>query len=324
MSGESPKVRKTGSPKDSLKSKVKSPKSEKENTSAPDSYRDDIPQFEIESESEIERPTSEIKELPTANSKLQTETMEVHHHPKVEKKGFKEYILEGLMIFLAVTMGFFAENLREKITDDQKIHECMQSMVSDLQSDITLYRSSVHLNGQYGEMIDTIVTSFTEHRDNKAKVYFMARKLTLGASVIAPNAKTFEQMKSSGTIRLVSNQRIADSIASYYQWIKKFDYWSELQRQRINDMLNVNDKIFDAASFYSIAKEIQGSQKSALGLRFNSKLISSDPVLINSVIMRYQYYYGILNIMNQQAIRASSQADQLIKLLKKQYHLENE
>src|ERR1700733_12146647 len=77
---------------------------------------------EPQTDSEIEHPISEIKELPTANSKLHTEnTMEVHHHPEVEKKGFKEYILEGLMIFLAVTMGFFAENLRETISDNQKI-----------------------------------------------------------------------------------------------------------------------------------------------------------------------------------------------------------
>jgi hypothetical protein len=46
--------------------------------------------------------------------------MEVHHHPEVEKKGFKEYILEGLMIFLAVTMGFFAETIREDISDRAK------------------------------------------------------------------------------------------------------------------------------------------------------------------------------------------------------------
>ena len=49
--------------------------------------------------------------------------MEVHHHPHVDsdshrKKGFKEYFLEFLMIFLAVTMGFFAENLRERIKDN--------------------------------------------------------------------------------------------------------------------------------------------------------------------------------------------------------------
>jgi len=44
--------------------------------------------------------------------------MEVHHHPKVEKKNFKEYFLEGLMIFLAVTLGFFAETMRETIVEN--------------------------------------------------------------------------------------------------------------------------------------------------------------------------------------------------------------
>jgi len=34
--------------------------------------------------------------------------MEVPHHPHVEKKSFKEYFLEGLMIFFAVTIGFIA------------------------------------------------------------------------------------------------------------------------------------------------------------------------------------------------------------------------
>jgi len=43
--------------------------------------------------------------------------MEVHHHPKVEKRRFKEYFLEFLMIFLAVTMGFIAENVREHYTE---------------------------------------------------------------------------------------------------------------------------------------------------------------------------------------------------------------
>jgi hypothetical protein len=42
--------------------------------------------------------------------------MEVHHHPDLhhEKKKFKEYLLEFVMIFLAVTLGFFAETIREK------------------------------------------------------------------------------------------------------------------------------------------------------------------------------------------------------------------
>jgi len=140
--GRSPKVRKSESPEDGKKSEVGSPKSEvkpkaesrkrkaieksevgspkseeEENNSAPDSYRDDIPQSEIES-----RQTANSK-LSQRDSLEQTEKMEIHHHPEVEKKGIKEYLLEGLMIFLAVMMGFFAESYREHLTEHSKERE---------------------------------------------------------------------------------------------------------------------------------------------------------------------------------------------------------
>ena len=48
--------------------------------------------------------------------------MEVHHHPDLhhQKKNYKEYFLEFLMIFLAVTLGFFAEGLRENISNHHR------------------------------------------------------------------------------------------------------------------------------------------------------------------------------------------------------------
>ena len=48
--------------------------------------------------------------------------MEVHHHPDLshKKKHVKEYFLEFLMIFVAVTLGFFAESLRENMTKKEK------------------------------------------------------------------------------------------------------------------------------------------------------------------------------------------------------------
>src|SRR6187551_2570699 len=63
--------------------------------------------------------------------------MEVHHHPDLhhKKKNFKEYFLEFLMIFLAVTLGFFAESLREHINDNEKREQYVQSLVEDLESD---------------------------------------------------------------------------------------------------------------------------------------------------------------------------------------------
>jgi hypothetical protein len=48
--------------------------------------------------------------------------MEVHHHPDLhhKRKNFREYFLEFLMIFLAVTLGFFAESMRENMAEKRK------------------------------------------------------------------------------------------------------------------------------------------------------------------------------------------------------------
>ena len=72
--------------------------------------------------------------------------MEVHHHPKVEKKNFKGYFLEFLMIFLAVTMGFLAENLRESLKNKEEVILNMESLASDLHSDVAYFDSTLARN----------------------------------------------------------------------------------------------------------------------------------------------------------------------------------
>ncbi|HLK30954.1 MAG TPA: hypothetical protein VKT28_20420 [Puia sp.] len=63
--------------------------------------------------------------------------MEVHHHPQLEHKAkpWKEYLLEGLMIFVAVTLGFFAENLRENISDSHRENEFAKELYAELKDD---------------------------------------------------------------------------------------------------------------------------------------------------------------------------------------------
>ena len=47
--------------------------------------------------------------------------MEVHHpHHPTHKKKWSEYIIEFVMLFTAVTLGFFAENVREHQVEKHK------------------------------------------------------------------------------------------------------------------------------------------------------------------------------------------------------------
>src|SRR5947209_12892314 len=62
--------------------------------------------------------------------------MEVHHHPDLhKKKNFKEFFLEFVMIFLAVTLGFIAENVREDISRHQQEDNYVLSLINDLKED---------------------------------------------------------------------------------------------------------------------------------------------------------------------------------------------
>jgi hypothetical protein len=47
------------------------------------------------------------------------------------KKAFKDYITEFVMLFAAVTLGFFAENLREGYAEMKLERQLMKSMVAE-------------------------------------------------------------------------------------------------------------------------------------------------------------------------------------------------
>lgn len=62
--------------------------------------------------------------------------MEVHHsHHPAHKKKWKEYLLEFFMLFIAVTMGFFAENIREHKVIEHRMKENYEALVEDLVQD---------------------------------------------------------------------------------------------------------------------------------------------------------------------------------------------
>src|SRR5580658_7068297 len=84
--------------------------------------------------------------------------MEVHHHPEVEKKGIKEYILEGLMIFIAVTMGFFAESIRENITNGEHVKQLTMQLVGDLKNDTANLQENIIYETKLNKKEDSLFT----------------------------------------------------------------------------------------------------------------------------------------------------------------------
>src|SRR5665647_367231 len=87
------------------------------------------------------------KEAETINRNQESENMEVHHHPDLHHrpKKWKEYFLEFLMIFLAVTLGFFAENIRENYVEHKSAREYASLLIEDLATDTVDLNSDAHV-----------------------------------------------------------------------------------------------------------------------------------------------------------------------------------
>ena len=73
----------------------------------------------------------------TINLNQETENMEVHKHPHhvTHKKKWGEYLLEFLMLFLAVFLGFLAENIREHEVEKERGIGYIKSFYKDLKHD---------------------------------------------------------------------------------------------------------------------------------------------------------------------------------------------
>jgi hypothetical protein len=100
-------------------------------------------------ESPVEQPVpkpiqkSDPDSYREENPKSDINTMEVHHHPQLDHspKPIKEYLLEGFMIFIAVMMGFIAENIREYIDNNEQVKHLTSQLVQDLRADTAQLQS---------------------------------------------------------------------------------------------------------------------------------------------------------------------------------------
>jgi hypothetical protein len=175
-------------------------------------------------------------------------------------------------------------------------------------------------------MIDSVFMLMQNKEANAGRLYYLARRLTMmGSSTPAINAKTYLQMTSTGAFRIIKHRAVADSIALYYQLIKSFDYWAELQRTRVNNLIDNNNKLFSATSFLAVYKAIEmGTDSVNSFINSHPPFMSNDPQEINAVLMHYQYFYGFLKLMNTRTSNASIQSKKLIALLQKEYKLEDE
>jgi hypothetical protein len=255
--------------------------------------------------------------------------MEVHHHPHLhhQPKPWKEYLLEGLMIFIAVTMGFFAESLREHIVDNKKEHEYIISLKEDLLIDTASLNNVIPQNQIQFEKLDSLYTLLDLAAEGKPvslnRLYYLNFRYGDGLVYFSPDKRTMTQIKSTGSFALIKNKVCRDSITDYDNYNEDFISLNVLGlRERTNELTHLAEKIFnfkEAKTFW-----FSGGADVFLNDSLKLQLSTTDKQLLQEYENKVRSLMMMVSVLGGTEQRQLTKCKNIIALLNKEYHLETE
>ena len=259
--------------------------------------------------SEILNPTSEIKD------------MEVHHHAHEShgKKNWKSYFWEFLMLFLAVFCGFLAEYQLEHTIEHQREKKYIQTLLSDLESDIGRLNHIVKLRNERALMLDSFskLLNSKEALAHSNDLYYYNSFATRGVAFrFTPVDGTMQQLKNGGNLRLIRKSTTSDNIVAYDVDVRAFMWGTQDEENMMGTYRNIAEGIFDG----EVLNSMRDDDNNVTRLDFNPILRLTDDSKF-----RLNYRIHMLSVFNKtmrkEARKLMDKAIRLNELLKKEYHL---
>jgi len=172
----------------------------------------------------------DLEKLPLSKD---SENMEVHHHQHSHgKKNWRSYIWEFTMLFLAVSLGFFAENQREHYIENERMHRFLQSMQLDIESNRIVLDSALNENNKMIASYDTIVNLLESNSPSIDRAEFARQLGTVWLRGFINRDETFEQMKASGSLRYIGDFALLTAILDYQRRSNFAQYRTEHFEQK--------------------------------------------------------------------------------------------
>jgi len=245
--------------------------------------------------------------------------MEVHAHTHTPRKKWTHYFWEFLMLFLAVTLGFFVENQREHYIENKREKQFMQSMLKDLYTDLVNIELCKVEKGRMVQFADSLVEMYIRgnYKDNTGHFNYYARNFSTYQNLFFMTDGTLIQLKNSGSLRLIRKSVIVDSLQAYDNRYNQFKLSQERESEFLADYRDIMAKVFDVKVFNTMVKTYSEINMPS----GDSPLFNSDKQLINELLIRVHIAkrnkLGSILYLNQLKIKASN----LITLIQTEYHL---
>ena len=229
--------------------------------------------------------------------------------------GWKHYFFEFLMLFLAVFAGFLAENKREHIVEHQREKKFASRLLSDLRQDSLFFETRIQLlekRQQAHEQFLKIMTDPAGATDSAVNTGFV-RILLLTQTSNDFTTATYDQMKTSGSLRYIEDDNLTTSLQHYYDvLLAKTSHDSEGADKFFTDhIISYMIKHFRFQDF-------NPGDGSSPHMKLLNRSEESDQEMINIMSVWATNCDQQLDLQRP----AQKQMLELIKLIKKEYHLD--
>ncbi len=157
--------------------------------------------------------------------------MEVHAHTHTApasggtgRKKWTHYFWEFLMLFLAVTLGFFVENKREHYIEDKRADHLVTSLIKDLQKDTALlnWLDDFRLQKRKNRLDSFYTFLNTPPEKIDKKTFYPLFYGICEWYPFIPSNGTLNQLKNAGYLRYFSDNRLLDFISDYELLLQDF------------------------------------------------------------------------------------------------------
>ena len=256
--------------------------------------------------------------------------MEVHHHSSpapggthTARKKWTHYLWEFLMLFLAVFCGFLAEYQLEHKIEKDRAHDFAELLMEDLKKDTVQLTSELKQIDFVAPRIDTF-RSLTQTKNISdfpgGTWYYYARFASWYFSFNSNNA-TIEQLKSSGSLRYFKNKEVVNAIAQYDKICRSIKELYNYEQPIINNTIALRNKIFNAANFDPIMDFNTSREKIDSFMQKEIKFLDKSAAMLIELANYCQISSADYRGRKSYYLKALKLADDLLYLLKKEYHL---
>ena len=255
----------------------------------------------------------------------ETKIMETHAHDlhKAPGHGWKHYVFEFLMLFLAVFCGFLAENQREHMVENIKEIQYIQSLYNDLKKDTLFNNGFKTYLTQIYKRLDSIqnMINSRQYLKDPNSFYFLAFG-TLNIKYFESHTSAYEQLKSSGNLRLITSKQLSDSIVDYYSTIQ--ERVKVLESRYVQATDNIHTAMWDVLDTKYYTRDSLTEGKSLIG-----RPTVKNATMENVDERKLQKYKNLcydkmvmLPSLRNFTLELSAKATNLLLLLKDEYHIE--